>query len=333
MLSLTNTHKPKVISYINLPEPILHQIAEHCDLVSFDLLQDETTKDSFYEELKESVGLIGADLLIDEELLNKAPKLKVVSNISVGYDNFDLPLMTKHGVMGTNTPGVSETTADLVMALVLAAARRIPELDQYVKNKQWKDVIDLEHYGLDVHKRTLGIIGMGEIGTAVAKRAHFGFDMDIIYHNRNRHEEREQVVNAVYCELDELLRKSDFVLMMAPGNENTRHMIGEEEFKLMQANAIFINASRGQNVDEAALVNALKQGHIHGAALDVYETEPISPDHELLQLDNAITVPHIGSATFETRLKMVQMAITNLIHGVSNDIPPNLINKEVLEAK
>ncbi|MEJ8777117.1 2-hydroxyacid dehydrogenase [Pseudogracilibacillus sp. ICA-222130] len=318
-----------VIAYIYLPELIISQIEEYCEVVSFHSIQIE--KERFLNELKDCEGLIGAELPITEELLQKAPKLKIVSNISVGYDNFDLESMTRHGVMGTNTPGVTETTADAMMVLLLAAARRIPELDQFVKEKKWTNLIGMEHYGIDVHNRTLGIIGMGKIGFAVAKRAHFGFDMNILYHNRSQNKEREEAVHATYCELNELLRKSDFVLMMASANEGTRHLIGEEQFSLMQPNAIFINGSRGQNVDEVALVQALKKGHIYGAALDVFETEPISPDHELLQLKNVVTVPHIGSATFETRQRMVQMAISNLIQGIKSETPTNLLNQEVLK--
>jgi len=330
-MMMGSSKKPKVIAYIDLPEPIIDQIKEHCEVVSFQSIHEDQA--TFYNELKDCHGLIGADLPINKALLQQAPELKIVSNISVGYENFDLEAMTAYGVIGTNTPGVIETTADAMMGLLLAAARRIPELDQFVKEKKWTDLIGMEHYGVDVHKRTLGIIGMGKIGYAVAKRAHFGFDMDILYHNRTRHLEREEAIQAKYCELEELLRKSDFVLMMASANEESKYLMDEAQFSLMQPNAIFINGSRGQNVNEGALITALKNGQIYGAALDVFETEPVSPDNELLQLKNVITVPHIGSATFHTRLQMVQMAITNLIQGLTNETPSNILNKEVLETR
>lgn len=314
--------KPKVIAYHDLPDLAVQRMKEHVNLVHFkDLKQDYQ---AFLKELQDCKGLIGMGLPITAELLDQAPELQIVSNISVGYDNFDLKEMTKHHVMGTNTPDVlTDTTADAMMALMLGAARRIPELDRFVKGKQWTDMIGMEQYGIDVHHKKLGIIGMGRIGSAVAKRAHFGFDMEILYHNRTRKDNE----SATYCELNVLLSESDFVLLMAPAIKNNPPIMGAEQFSLMKESAIFINGSRGENVDETALVNVLKEGGIYATALDVFEQEPIQTDNELIQLNNVITVPHIGSATFETRMKMLELAVTNLVQGLNGKEPINLVNR------
>lgn len=323
---MSETIKPKVIAYHGLPDLAVEKLKEHVNLVHFkDVKQNH---DAFLKELQDCKGLIGMGLPITAELLEHAPELQIVSNISVGYDNFDVDEMNKHHVMGTNTPDVlTNTTADVMMALLLAAARRIPELDRFVKERQWTDMIGMEQYGVDVHHKKLGIIGMGRIGSAVAKRAQFGFDMEILYHNRTKKDNEA----ARYCELDKLLTEADFVLLMAPANKNTPPIMGKEQFSKMKGSAIFINGSRGENVDEAALVNALKEQQILGAALDVFEQEPIQTDHELLQLSNVITVPHIGSATLETRMKMLELALTNLVQGLTGQKPISLVNSESIK--
>ncbi|WP_404450566.1 D-glycerate dehydrogenase [Virgibacillus necropolis] len=322
--------KPKVIAYHDLPDIGIQKLRERFNLVHFTDVKQEY--EVFLEELKDCKGLIGMGLPINAELLANAPELQIVSNISVGYDNFDIKAMTEHGVMGTNTPGVlDDTTADAMMTLMLAAARRIPELDRLVKEKKWTDMIGLENYGVDVHHKKLGIIGMGRIGSAVAKRAHFGFNMEILYHNRTKNDKVAEEVDATYCDLNELLTESDFVLVMAPANKEAGHIMGAEQFSRMKQSAIFINGSRGENVDEQALVKALKEGEILGAALDVFEQEPIQTDHEILELENVMTVPHIGSATLETRMKMFELAVKNLGQGLQNQEPDNLVNKEVMK--
>lgn len=319
---MNETNKPKVIAYHDLPDLAVAKLEEHVNLVHIKDVEQEYS--TFLKELKDCKGLIGMGLSITKELLEQAPELQIVSNISVGYDNFDVEEMTKHHVMGTNTPDVlTDTTADAMMALLLAAARRVPELDRFVKEKQWTDMIGMDQYGVDVHHKKLGIIGMGRIGSAVAKRAHFGFDMEVLYHNRTKKDNEV----ATYCELDELLTESDFVLLIAPAKKNTPPIMGEKQFSQMKESAIFINGSRGENVDEAALVTALKEEKILAAALDVFVQEPVQADHELLQLNNVITVPHIGSATFETRMKMLELAVKNLIQGLSGQEPANLVNK------
>lgn len=280
----------------------------------------------FLEVLQEAEGIVGVGLPVDKEFLDNAPNLKIVSNISTGYNNFDVDEMTKRGVMGTNTAGALEdTTADAIFGILLAAARRIAELDRYVKEKRWNELLREEFFGVNVHHKTLGIIGMGKIGSVIAKRAHCGFDMDILYYNRSRNSEAEQKYNAKYCTLDELLQQSDFVVLMTPLTPETEKLIGAREFKLMKKSAIFVNGSRGKTVDEQALIEAIQNKEILGAALDVFEQEPIHPDNPLLTFPNVVTTPHIGSATYETETKMFEVAAKNLISGLSGETPPNLV--------
>ncbi|WHY02882.1 D-glycerate dehydrogenase [Neobacillus sp. DY30] len=319
--------KPKVIVYKKADTRILDYIADSCEIIYFEELDSEIYP-VFLEELKNAHGLLGSGLKVDKELLNHAPQLKIVSNISVGYDNLDMAALTKRGIMATNTPDVlNDTVADTIMGLILSAARRIPELDQWVKSGQWKSGLEEKWFGVDVHHKVLGIIGMGGIGSAVAKRAHFGFDMEILYHNRSRNEDAEEKYGATYCTMEELLKKSDFVCLMTPLTPETVNLIGKKEFEFMKESAIFINASRGRTVDEEAMIQALQKGHIHGAGLDVFVQEPVSKDNPLLSMKNVVTLPHIGSATYETRLKMAMTAAENLVTGLQGEIPPNLIRK------
>lgn len=321
----------KVLVYSELPGDLIEKLKE-----IFEVRYIPGGKDisDLLPDLTEADGLLGSWLRAGKELLDHAPALKIISNITVGYDNLDIPLLTERGIMATNTPGVlDETTADTVFGLMLAAARRFTELDRLVKTGNWKAPVSTEHYGIDIHHKTLGIIGMGRIGSKIAKRAHFGFDMDILYHNRSRDPEAEQLYDAVYCELDELLEKSDFICLMVPLTPETHRLIGEREFKLMKKTAVFVNGSRGTTVDEAALVKALQEKIIYAAGLDVYEQEPVSPDNPLLKMDNVVTLPHIGSATHETRYAMAKLAVENLTKGLLGECPPNLINREVFRGR
>ncbi|MFJ8234209.1 2-hydroxyacid dehydrogenase [Ureibacillus sp. NPDC094379] len=317
--------KPKVIVYKKVDQKVLDFIQMTCDVVNFKKLDSETYP-NFLHELKNAHGLLGSGLKIDKELLDQAPQLKIVCNTSVGYDNLDIEELSARGIMATNTPDVlNDTVADTLIGLLLATARRIPEMDQLVKNGGWKSMIGEELFGVDVHHKVLGIIGMGAVGTTIAKRAHLGFDMQILYHNRSRNEEAEKQYGATYCSLDELLKQSDYVCLMTPLTPATENMIGKREFELMKETAIFINGSRGKTVDEEALVHALKTGEILAAGLDVFVEEPVQPDHPLLSLENVVTLPHIGSATYETRMKMAMLGATNLVAGLQGKTPPNLI--------
>lgn len=317
--------KPKVIVYKKVDQKVLDFIQETCEVISFEKL-DSDTYPLFFQELKDAQGLLGSGLKINKELLDQAPKLKIVCNTSVGYDNFDMAEISARGIMATNTPDVlNDTVADTMFGLLLSTARRMPEMDQLVKNGQWKSMIGEELYGVDVHHKVLGIIGMGGVGKSIAKRAHFGFDMPILYHNRSRNEEAEQLFGATYCSLEELLQQSDFVCLMTPLTPATENLIGKREFELMKKTAIFINGSRGKTVDEEALVHALKTGEILAAGLDVFVQEPVQPEHPLLSLKNVVTLPHIGSAVYETRMKMAMLGAKNLVAGLRGDTPPTLI--------
>jgi glyoxylate/hydroxypyruvate/2-ketogluconate reductase len=317
--------KPKVIVYKKVDKKVLELLAETCEVIYFENLDSETYP-LFLNELEEAQGLLGSGLKVDKELLDQAPQLNIVCNISVGYDNLDLTALAERGIIATNTPDVlNDTVADTIMGLILSTSRRIPELDQWVKTGQWESGLAERWFGVDVHHKVLGIIGMGGIGSAVAKRAHFGFDMEIIYHNRSRNEEAENKYGAVYCSMEELLKKSDFVCLMTPLTPDTVNLIGKREFELMKESAIFINASRGKTVDEEALIEALQKGQIYGAGLDVFVQEPVEKNNPLLSMKNVVMLPHIGSATYETRFKMAMTAVTNLVKGLQGETPPNLI--------
>ncbi|MGE0358020.1 MAG: 2-hydroxyacid dehydrogenase [Burkholderiales bacterium] len=267
---------------------------------------------------------------VDEALLAKVPGLKVVSNIAVGVNNVDVAACTKRGIRVTNTPGVlNETTADLAWALLMACARRIAEGDAYVRRGDWKVGFEMEaNLGTDVHGATLGIIGMGRIGQAIAKRAT-GFDMEILYHNRSRIPEAdEQRLGATRVEKDELLARSDFVVLMVPYSPAVHHLVGAAEIAKMKPTAILVNTARGGVVDDAALVEALKAGRIAGAGIDVFEGEP-RVNAGYLGLHNAVLTPHVGSATRATRLAMCETAAANLTAVLEGRAPPNLVNKEL----
>jgi glyoxylate reductase len=270
---------------------------------------------------------------IDKKVMEQAPNLKIIANYAVGFNNVDVKEATKRGIMVTNTPGVlNDTTADLAWVLLMATARRIAEADKFTKRKLYKGWAPELLLGHDVWGKTLGIVGMGRIGKEVARRAA-GFKMKVIYTDVRRFPEVEKdlkkQIEIKYVPLKVLLKTADFVTIHVPLLPGTRHLIGKKEFKMMKQSAILINAARGPIVDEKALVSALKKGWIAGAGLDVFEKEPkVEPG--LLKLNNAVLLPHLGSASIETRIKMTDMAVENLIYGLAGRIPPNIVNKEVL---
>ena len=269
---------------------------------------------------------------IDSEVMEQIPSLKVISNVAVGYDNIDVEAATELGIMVTNTPGVlTETTADLTFALLRGAARRIPEADIYLragKYERWE--LMQPHMGTDVFGKTLGIVGMGQIGQAVARRAHRGFDMRVIYFSSSSKEHVDKELDAEFVEFDELLVRSDFISIHLPLADKTRHMFSSREFEKMKKEAILINTARGPIVDEAALIMAIKNGDIRGAALDVFEEEP-RVHAELVKLEKYVVLtPHIGSASVETRLGMAMKAARNMIEALKGKRPPNLLNEQVL---
>ncbi|MDJ0649592.1 MAG: D-glycerate dehydrogenase [Xenococcaceae cyanobacterium MO_188.B19] len=269
---------------------------------------------------------------IDKQLIEAAKSLKVISQMAVGYDNIDVAAATARGIPVGNTPGVlTNATADLTWALLMAAARKIVEAEKFVKAGQWKTWEPTLLLGADLSGSTLGIIGFGRIGQAVARRAR-GFDLKILYYSKHRKEsELEQSMGVEYAELDTLLSESDFVTLHASLSTETYHLISDRSFQLMKSSAILINTARGAIVDELALYRALITNQIAGAALDVTDPEPISMDSLLLKLDNVIITPHIGSASYQTRAKMAQMAVNNLIAGLKAEKLPNCVNNEVYE--
>jgi gluconate 2-dehydrogenase len=319
--------KPKVFLANRVPKEVEDYIAEHCDYRKWDS-EEKIPREKLLSELADVSGLLISGAKIDQELLDAAPNLRIVSNISVGYNNMDLVAMKNRKVMGTNTPSVLDNTvADLVFGLILSAARRITELDRLVKEGGWQPGSDKSLFGMDVHHSKLGIIGMGRIGEAIARRAKWGFDMEVLYYNRSRNVEAESSLGAKYCDLQELLQVADFVVLMIPLTADTIGFIGREQFALMKNTAFFINASRGQTVDENALIEALAKGVIRGAGLDVYEQEPVAWDNPLLKMPNVVTLPHIGSATEQTRNDMALLAAQNLVKAVSGEAPSNLISE------
>lgn len=305
-----------------IPEHVRSYLAEHVACVEWEG-PGKINREQFFELLADADGLLTSGTPIDAKLISHAPKLKVVSNMSVGYNNFDLKAMSQAGIIGTHTPGVlDDTVADLIFSLILSTARRIAELDQLIRKGDWvKGMSDESLFGIDVHHKTLGIIGMGRIGQAVAKRAHLGFDMDVLYYNRTRNEQAERAFGAEHCSLADLLTRSDFVVIMTPLTKETEKMIGREQFALMRHSAIFINASRGQTVDEAALIEALRSKTIRGAGLDVFEVEPLPTNSPLIDLPNVVLAPHIGSATVQTRDDMAMLAAQNIVAVLTGGTP------------
>jgi glyoxylate reductase len=286
-------------------------------------------------ELLEAVKGIDALLClltdpVDGEVISAGESLKVIANYAVGYDNIDVSAATDRGIMVTNTPGVlTETTADMAWALLMSIARRICEANAFTRAgsfKRWEPTLLL---GGDVQGKILGIVGLGRIGKAVARRAS-GFDMRVLYHSVPREPpEIEKELGASYVELDELLRESDFVTLHTPLTPATQHLIGETQLDMMKPSAYLVNTSRGPVVDEKALAEALRRGKIAGAALDVYEWEP-SVTEDLVKLENVVLTPHIASGSIETRERMAKMAAQNIIAGLRGERPPNLVNPRAL---
>lgn len=320
--------KPKIYITRKIPVHIVNELKKSCDVSIWDHEETPVPREVLEEKVAEIDGLFCLlTEAIDENLLKKAPKLKVISNMAVGYNNIDVEAATKKGIIVTNTPGVlTETTADLTFALLMATARRIPESSAFLREGKWRTWSPMLLTGHDIFQSTLGIIGLGRIGEALARRAK-GFEMNILYHNRNRKHQAEEELGLQYAALDELLTKSDFVCIMTPYTKETHHMIRKEHFQRMKSNAILINTARGGIVNEEDLYHALIDGEIWAAGLDVFEQEPVPLDHPLLTLPNVVTLPHIGSASIETRIKMAEVAADNLLQVLNGEIPRNIVNK------
>lgn len=309
--------KPLVFVDRRLPEKAQRYIEEHCEIITWK--PDETrNEEALRGYLSEAEGyLTSGSMKVDDQLLAAAPKLKVISSMSVGYNHYDLEAMKARNIIGTHTPYVlDDSVADLVIGLMLSCSRRIAELDRYIRNGNWRGNEGRKLFGLDVHHRKLGIIGMGRIGEAVAKRARFGFDMEVSYYTRTRKTEVEQKLGVTYQPMEELLATSDFVVLLTPLTAATKGLIGAKQFSLMQRHAIFINASRGATIDEKALITALENNELAGAGLDVFLEEPLPQDHPFLKVEQVVMTPHIASATQATRDDMAYLAATNLVKGL-----------------
>ena len=322
--------KPKVFVTRVIPDEGLDQIRAFCDATVW---EDELPppREVLLRETHDADGLVS--LLtdkIDGELMDACPRLRVVSNYAVGFDNLDIPAGTSRGILMGNTPGVlTETTADFAFALLMAAARRIVEGANYVRAGKWKTWGPMLLLGHDVHHATLGLIGLGRIGVEMAKRAR-GFEMRVLYYDVIRHEEFEQQYGLTYAPLEDVLKQADFVSIHTPLTPETHHLMNRDRFALMKPNAILINTSRGPVVDSDALLSALQSGQISGAALDVTEPEPLPADSPLVQQENCLVVPHIASASRVTRGKMADIAARNLIAGLKGEPLPAGLNNEAL---
>ena len=320
----------KVLITCKVPKEVVRTIEKHYQVQVNDKNQPMERK-RLLHSLKNKEGLLCTITdQIDTELLDKAPRLRMIANYGVGFNNIDLKAATDRGIPVSNTPGVlTDATADITFALILATARRVVEGDRRNREGEFQFWAPLHFLGREVSGKTLGIIGLGRIGKAVARRAK-GFEMRLLYHNRHRLEaSEEEKLGVQYVDLERLLSEADFVSLHVPLTDQTHHLIGPHELELMKPSATLINASRGPVVDEKALVKALKKGEIAGAGLDVYEDEPnMAPG--LADLDNVTLLPHVGSATLETRTKMAQLAADNLLAGLRGEIPPNCLNCDAI---
>jgi phosphogluconate 2-dehydrogenase len=320
------TMKKQVVLYKKLSPLLMARLHEQTEVTLIDSLDAEGLA-KMREALPKAQGLLGASLKLDAALLDLAPDLEAIASVSVGVDNYDIDYLTERRILLSNTPDVlTETTADTGFALILASARRVVELANMVRAGHWKRNVGPAQFGTDVHGKTLGIIGMGRIGEALAQRGHFGFGMPVIYHSHSPKPAVEQRFNAQYRSLPQLLQEADFVCLTLPLTAETEGLIGAEQFALMGPETIFINISRGKVVDEAALIDALRKGQIRAAGLDVFEREPLDSASPLLRLDNVVATPHIGSATHETREAMAKCAVDNLLMALAGERPVNLVN-------
>lgn len=320
--------KPYVFMTMKVPDEAIQMLEDVAEVHIWEE-EDPVPKEILIEEAKKADALYTMVCdPIDEEVLQAGASgnLKLVANMAVGYDNINIPLAKELGIMISNTPDVlTESTADLTFALLMATARRLVESSTYLHAGRWKKWSPLLMAGQDVYGATLGIVGMGRIGEAVARRAK-GFNMNTIYYNRNPQLEVEELLGVRYRSFEDLLQESDFVVCLTPLTPETRHLFGKKEFKRMKKSAIFVNASRGATVDEEALYTALIEGQIWAAGLDVFQVEPVPVGNPLLQLDNVVALPHIGSSTIQTRTEMAKLAAKNIVAVLQGKGPITPVN-------
>ena len=326
--------KPRIYITRPLPEPAMRILEGAVEYRMWDREDEPVARESL---LREVVDVDGVICLItekmDAEVIDRMRRSTGIAQVAVGIDNIDVAAATRRGIFVTNTPGVlTETTADMGWAILMATARRVVEGDKFTRSGRWKTWELMGFTGQDVHGATLGIIGLGRIGAAIARRAR-GFAMTILYNNRRPADALGAEVGARYVSLDDLLRQSDFVMVSCALTAETRHLIAERELGLMKPTAVLVNIARGPIVDQRALYRALVDRKIWAAGLDVFEAEPVPMDEPLLKLDNVVVPPHLGSASTATRTKMATMAAENCLAGVSGRVPPNVVNPEAAERR
>lgn len=323
--------RPKVLLTGRIPDDMMAILGKACSIEA-NREDRPMERAKVLERIEDKDGLLSMITdNVDGELMDRAPRLRMIANMAVGYNNIDVKAATARRIPVSNTPGVlTDATAELAFALILATARRIVEMDRLTRRGEFRWWAPMLFLGTEVTGKTLGIIGLGRIGKAVARRGR-GFDMRVLYHNRERmgiDEERELQVE--YAGLSRLLAESDFISLHVPLTGETKHLIGERELARMKPTAFLINTSRGPVVDEKALVQVLRKRKIGGAGLDVYESEPaLAPG--LTELDNVTLLPHVGSGTLETRTRMASLAVENLLAGLRGDVPPNILNPGALK--
>lgn len=323
--------KPRVYVCRALPDPALAIVRAVADVRLWEREDVPPPRDVLLREIAECEGVL--TLLtdrVDEEFLSRSPRLRVVANMAVGFDNIDVPAATRARVVVTNTPDVlTETTADFAFTLILAAARRLVEADAFTRAGKWKTWSPMLLAGQDVHHATLGLVGLGRIGSAVARRAK-GFEMRVIYYDPVRRQDLESRLGIEFRAMDEVLKSADIISVHVPLMAETRHLIGPEQFKMMKRSAVFVNAARGPIVDQAALAEALRTRTIYAAGIDVFEQEPVSADDPLLALENVVVAPHIASASIPTRTRMATLAAENVAAVLQGKRPPTPVNPEIL---
>jgi phosphogluconate 2-dehydrogenase len=316
-----NTPRKQVLVFRELPPAQLARLQAAHDVTVANPRAGQQA--AFEAALPAAQGLIGSSYKIDAALLARAPRLEVISSVSVGVDNYDVVALRERGIVLCHTPGVlTETTADTLFALIMCASRRLVELANLVREGRWVRNIGEDLFGWDVHGKTLGILGYGRIGQALARRAALGFGMPVVYHNLTPVDLPGLAGRARHASLDEVLQAADIVAVTMPLTEETRGLMGPREFALMKPGAIFVNGARGAIVQEPALLEALDRGHLRAAALDVFTTEPLPPESPLRSHPRITCLPHIGSATHETRLAMAELATTNLLGALAGGRPP-----------
>jgi len=326
--------KPKVFVTREIPERGLHIIEERFVTEVWREYAPPPKKTIIEKAAKvDALATLLSDK-IDAEVFDAASNLKIVAQMAVGFDNIDVNEATKRGIYVTNTPGVlTETTADFAWALLMAVARRVVEADAYVRSGNWKvGWHPMMMQGRDVYGATIGIVGLGRIGCAIAKRAN-GFDMKVLYYDVIRRPDFEKEYDIKFTDIDSLFQKADFITINVPLAKETYHLVDEKKLKMMKKTAYLINNARGPIVDEKALYKALKEGWIAGAALDVFEQEPIPIENPLLKFNNLVVAPHISSASYETRSRMAEMVAENLVAFFEEKTPPNLVNPEVIKVR